>query len=60
MANEKKRKASAPPKGFNARKKANKYRPLTEKEKTFYLLYIATKEERNALLNNKNKGDFQK
>ena len=38
MANEKKRKASAPPKGFNARKKANKYRPLTDKEKKMIMI----------------------
>lgn len=33
--------------------------PLTEKEKIFYLLYIATKEERSALLNMWNQEIFK-
>ena len=35
-----KRKASAPPMGYNARKKMNKHRPLTQKEKRLILIGI--------------------
>ena len=40
MAKKAKRKASAPPMGYNARKKMNKHRPLTQKEKRLILIGI--------------------
>ena len=40
MAKKAKRKASAPPMGYNARKKMNKRRPLTQKEKRLILIEI--------------------
>lgn len=40
MAKNAKRKASAPPMGYNARKKKSKHRPLTQKEKRLILIGI--------------------